>query len=82
MTEEDQLRFALADLRVKCFAALKGWGSVREDGKWEAWRWKELCREADLLSAWAFLEAHPYIRIAWDTSPVRPMLAADIGLAE
>lgn len=47
----------LAQLRIASFAALKGWGRVREDGNFKSWDSKELRDEAISLTAWAL--GHP-----------------------
>lgn len=44
---------ALANLRIAAFAALKGWGETREDGKWSSWNNAELRQQAENLVAWA-----------------------------
>lgn len=45
--------FALARLRVACWAALKGWGSVQEDGVFRTHNAGELRERADDMAMWA-----------------------------
>lgn len=45
--------FEVAQLRLLAFQALKGWGSVREDGQWKSWNGSELESQAELKVGWA-----------------------------
>jgi hypothetical protein len=51
MSIDNDLR--VASLLIDAFAALKGWGQVREDGKWQAWSNAELRSQAIDLVNWA-----------------------------
>lgn len=44
---------AIANLRIAAFAALKGWGSVGNDGSWKAWDWAAIEPKAERLVIWA-----------------------------
>lgn len=44
---------ALANLRIAAFTALKGWGSVGDDGVWKTWDWPALCLRAERLVEWS-----------------------------
>ena len=44
----------IADLRIRMFAALKGWGATGDDGKWRAWNGPELREITDqYVFGWA-----------------------------
>lgn len=51
--------FEMAQLRLMAFSALKGWGTVREDGKWKAWSSEELKEVAERYANWA-IHGHEY----------------------